>query len=211
MSRIKISKYSYVFFLILLILATIDGCATASKNRQLVKNVSDRATNGMRLLPIDPPPNVVLEAYTRSKQSHWIDSIFSQGKFVILDDESVWKIDSTESEKTKSWVRNEKILICEETYNEYIFYHMLNIDSQNKVQAAYIGHSILRTRIQGHYNGWEGNNIYKLANGNVLKQMTYQYQNHYSYSPEAIVISYSGAYFLLVDGVNETVGVIVIQ
>jgi len=71
--------------------------------------------------------------------------------------------------------------------------------------------AILRTQIEGDFEGWDGDTVFVLANGNVLKQLTYNYTYHYAYRPDVILVDRGGMLILVVDGVDETVGVVVIR
>ncbi len=52
--------------------------------------------------------------------------------------------------------------------------------------------SAIDTHIDGDFNGWEGETIYKMDNGTIWKQANYHYHYHYAYHPSVLIFP-SGA------------------
>ena len=48
------------------------------------------------------------------------------------------------------------------------------------------------SQIDGDFNGWEGETIYRLQNGQVWRQSSYHYHYHYAFSPHVLIFD-SGA------------------
>lgn len=48
------------------------------------------------------------------------------------------------------------------------------------------------TQIEGEFHGWEGNTVYELIDGSVIKQMDYHYHYHYAYDPEVVIYDCTG-------------------
>jgi len=67
---------------------------------------------------------------------------------------------------------------------------------------------VIETRIDGEFEGWEGETIFKMMNGQIWQQSSYAYMYHYAYSPEVIIYKTSSGYVLKVDGVDETINVV---
>jgi hypothetical protein len=67
--------------------------------------------------------------------------------------------------------------------------------------------SVIETQVDGEFNGWEGETIVKLMNGQIWQQTEYYYQYHYAYMPKVLVYSGSGGYKMKVEGVEKAVGV----
>jgi hypothetical protein len=49
--------------------------------------------------------------------------------------------------------------------------------------------SVIESRIDGEFEGWEGDTIFKLENGQIWQQSSYAYTYHYSYRPKWSFIS----------------------
>jgi len=68
--------------------------------------------------------------------------------------------------------------------------------------------SVIETRIDGDFEGWEGETIFKLTNGQIWQQFSYAYTYHYAYSPEVLIYRSGAAYKMKVDGVDNTIFVV---
>lgn len=66
----------------------------------------------------------------------------------------------------------------------------------------------IESRIDGAFEGWEGDTIFKLMNGQIWQQSSYSYTYHYSYLPEVIIYPSGGLYKMHVDGVDDDIYVI---
>jgi hypothetical protein len=66
---------------------------------------------------------------------------------------------------------------------------------------------IAESRIDGRFSGWNGDNYYRLLNGQVWRQARYKYKYHYAYRPKARVLKDGSAYYLEVEGMDERVQV----
>lgn len=67
---------------------------------------------------------------------------------------------------------------------------------------------LIESRINGDFEGWTGETIFKLQNGQIWQQATYSYRYHYSYSPQVTIFASEGGLFKMkVDGVSEVITV----
>ncbi len=71
--------------------------------------------------------------------------------------------------------------------------------------------NVIETQIDGEFEGWEGDTIFKMINGQIWQQSNYQYMYHYAYSPEVFIYEYRGSWILKVEDVDETIEVIQIK
>jgi hypothetical protein len=81
-------------------------------------------------------------------------------------------------------------------------------DQQCKIwDAEYLGiePTIIESHINGAFQGWDGDTIFELRNGQVWQQVSYNYTYHYAYSPEVFIYSTSGGYKMIVNGVSATI------
>lgn len=67
--------------------------------------------------------------------------------------------------------------------------------------------SVIETKIDGDFNGWEGETIVKLMNGQIWQQSEYHYHYHYAFMPEVLIFKSGSGYKMKVDGVEKAVGV----
>lgn len=65
----------------------------------------------------------------------------------------------------------------------------------------------IETKIDDDFEGWDGDTIFKLANGQIWKQSSYAYTYHYSYRPDVVIYASGGGCKLKVDGVSGEISV----
>lgn len=73
----------------------------------------------------------------------------------------------------------------------------LGIASISAIAHAYEG------RIDGEFHGWDGETIYKLADGHVIQQAEYHYHYHYAYSPQVIIFNSPSGLKIQVEGDDD--------
>jgi hypothetical protein len=66
---------------------------------------------------------------------------------------------------------------------------------------------ICESRIDDEFQGWDGDNYYQLANGEIWQQAQYKYSYHYAYRPNARILSDGSRFFLEVEEMSEPVEV----
>lgn len=67
--------------------------------------------------------------------------------------------------------------------------------------------SVIETKIDGDFEGWEGETIVKLMNGQIWQQTEYHYHYHYAFMPKVLLFKSGTGYKMKVDGVEKAVGV----
>jgi hypothetical protein len=75
------------------------------------------------------------------------------------------------------------------------------------VAAAPPSGGVVETEIDGDFEGWEGETIVKLMNGQVWQQSEYHYEYHYAFDPKVLIYHSGGGWKMKVDGTSEAVGV----
>lgn len=84
---------------------------------------------------------------------------------------------------------------------QYLGRWMANYMSATATPAG--GGDVIKTRIEGDYNGWEGKTVYKMMNGQVWQQSSYHYHYHYAFDPEVMIYNEDGRYKIHVQGDND--------
>jgi len=67
--------------------------------------------------------------------------------------------------------------------------------------------SSIESKVDGSFEGWQGDTIVKLKNGEMWKQAEYYYHYYYAYMPKALVYRDGGGYKMRVEGVDRGVAV----
>lgn len=65
----------------------------------------------------------------------------------------------------------------------------------------------IESRIDGTFEGWSGETVFKLLNGQIWQQSSYAYTYHYAYRPEVLIYSGSGGCKMKVEGVSDSISV----
>ena len=65
----------------------------------------------------------------------------------------------------------------------------------------------VNSNIDGEFEGWDGDTIFRLMNGQIWQQSEYSYTYSYSYMPSVTIYSGSGGCILEVDGLNDSIRV----
>lgn len=66
---------------------------------------------------------------------------------------------------------------------------------------------VIETQIDGDFEGWEGETIFKMMNGQIWQQSSYDYTYHYAYSPEVLIYEFNGSWIMRVEDLDETIEV----
>ena len=66
----------------------------------------------------------------------------------------------------------------------------------------------IEAQIDGTFNGWSGDTVFQLTNGQIWKQASYAYWYHYAYRPEIIIYESGGGSMLrLADDDSQSIQV----
>ena len=65
----------------------------------------------------------------------------------------------------------------------------------------------IESKIDGDFEGWQGDTIFKLRNGQIWQQISYAYRYKYAYSPDVLIFSSRGTCVLLVEDMDDTISV----
>jgi hypothetical protein len=67
--------------------------------------------------------------------------------------------------------------------------------------------SVIETRVDGEFEGFDGSTIIKLMNGQIWEQIDARYRYRYRYSPKVIIIRDGSGYRMQVESIDEWVRV----
>lgn len=76
----------------------------------------------------------------------------------------------------------------------------------NSSGFSYTG-NVLETKIDGEFSGWDGETIFKMINGTIWQQASYDYTYHYAYMPDVIIFKKGGSYYMKVEDVDDEIQV----
>jgi len=67
--------------------------------------------------------------------------------------------------------------------------------------------SVIESKIDDEFEGYEMGNIYKLRNGQLWEQISARYRYRYKYAPDVIIVNRGGTYQMQVEGMEDWVRV----
>lgn len=67
--------------------------------------------------------------------------------------------------------------------------------------------SVIESKVDGEFEGWQGETIIKLANGQIWQQTEYYYRYRYAYRPKVLIFKSGGVYKMKVKGIDKAVRV----
>ncbi len=67
--------------------------------------------------------------------------------------------------------------------------------------------SVVETQINDTFEGWDGETIFKLSNGQIWQQAAYAYTYHYAYRPKVLIYLSGSVYRMKVEGVESSIPV----
>ncbi len=76
--------------------------------------------------------------------------------------------------------------------------------TQTKTVTEIVSISI-ESYVDGTFEGWDGDTIFLLTNGQIWQQASYSYTYHYAYRPWVVIYPTSGGYKMMVEGVDKTI------
>ncbi len=66
---------------------------------------------------------------------------------------------------------------------------------------------VLESQIEGNFEGWDGDTIFKLTNGQIWQQARFAFHYHYAFRPNIVIYPTSDGWMMKVEDVTETIQV----
>ncbi len=132
----------------------------------------------------------------------------NNGEIFKLADNSIWEV---KYEYEYLYEYYPSVIVCPKKGKLGIKGKMLNIQkikAGKSVSSKTKTQEVIESQIDGEFEGWEGETIVKLMNGEIWQQSEYFYNYHYAFMPKVIIFLSNGGYKMKVDGIEKSVGVI---
>lgn len=65
--------------------------------------------------------------------------------------------------------------------------------------------NVIESQINDEFEGWSGETVFKLANGQIWQQASYAYTYHYAYRPAVTIFPSTGGCKMKVEGVDDSI------
>ena len=133
----------------------------------------------------------------------------NDGEIFKLDNGSIWEV-KYEYEYLYEYYPD--VIICPNRGKLIIDDLSLDVEllssPRQKEHNSSPNEPIIESQIDGTFEGFEGETIIKLMNGQIWQQSEYWYHYHYAFMPKVLIYKSSGNYKIKVDGVDKSIGVI---
>ena len=132
----------------------------------------------------------------------------NDGEVFKLVDGSIWQV---KYEYEYLYEYNPDVLVCPNQGKMIVDGKSLNIEaishSESRGSKFSSSNQTIESQVEGDFEGFEGETIIQLVNGQVWQQSEYWYHYHYSFMPQVFIYNQGGIYKMKVDGVDQSVGV----
>jgi hypothetical protein len=78
---------------------------------------------------------------------------------------------------------------------------------QHSAAAKVVTPTVVESKIDGEFEGWSGETVFKLLNGQIWQQSSYSYTYHYAFMPEVLIYPSGSGYKMRVNGVDGDISV----
>lgn len=123
---------------------------------------------------------------------------FEEGKLFKLENGEIWIQD--EYGYDCNYIHRPKVKIFSDDYRFY-----LQVEGMDKKVAVRRIPDYVQSDIVSDFKGWDGNTIFKLANGQVWQQAQSSHLDHYAYHPTVIIYNSGSGYKMKVEGIAENI------
>ena len=124
------------------------------------------------------------------------------------------------SEQEKAAMGAEKLSEAEKAkVRDYMIEFYLRGNEKGKAEASTVAvqprtyapappsPEVIESKVDGDFDGWDGETIIKLFNGQIWQQTEYYYHYNYSFMPSVVIYKSGTGYKMKVDGIDKAIGV----
>lgn len=139
----------------------------------------------------------------------------NNGEIFKLLDGSIWEV---KYEYEYLYEYSPQVIVCPDKGKLFLGDKKINVQrvgerktSAPKVKRPTLSSEVIESQIEGEFNGWDGETIFKLVNGQVWQQSTYAYTYSYKYRPKVMIIPANGGFAMQVEGMDQRIQVVRIK
>lgn len=127
--------------------------------------------------------------------------------FKLLDN-SVWKVNFSYE---YMYAYSPSIVICPSEGKLLVNGKDIDVTQLSSSKAMKSGKEqqsdLIESQIDGNFEGWSGDTIFKLTNGQIWQQISYSYTYTYKFMPKVMIIPVNGGYELQVEDMDQRIRV----
>ena len=76
---------------------------------------------------------------------------------------------------------------------------------ESELTAGPSSSGMIETHIRGNFEGWDGDTVFILDNGQIWQQSSYAYTYHYAFRPKVFIFPAAGGHKMIVEGVSGSI------
>jgi len=129
----------------------------------------------------------------------------NHGEVARLSDGSLWEI---QFEYEYLYEYYPTVVVCPANGRLHVRGKSLNVSqispgrSSGGAAISSPSSGVVESRIDGEFEGWDGETVFRLQNGQIWQQTSYAYRYHYAYSPRVTIIRIAGRHEMMVEGID---------
>lgn len=177
---------------------TVNGDQTSGTNTIAISGTASAPTPTPAPTPAPPPSSTRIESVIDGTFEGWTgETVFA------LANGQYWQ--QTSYSYVYHYAYRPKVVI---TWNGSVY--VLSVEGLQQTINVQPLQSVIRSNIDGTFEGWTGDTVFPLTNGQVWQQSSYAYTYHYAYRPEVLIYSATGSsssYKMQVEGVSSVIAV----
>jgi hypothetical protein len=167
-------------------------------------------TNDWRIIAATLFVAFTLNCFAQTNQQETAKISFSVTKLMSHDDfvkTGLTKLNGDEIKALNEWLQNytqsipKTNAVIVAVTNEPAAVKQIVVFSQR------VEESVIETAIDGDFEGWDGETIWKMENGQIWQQASYAYHYHYSSDPKVLIYRADGGWKMKVEDDDESVAV----
>jgi hypothetical protein len=138
----------------------------------------------------------------------------NDGEIFRLDDGTIWQIKYAQQ---YFYAYYPNVVICPSRQQMTVKGKSLNVELLSSTPAGVTGVAsrklppLIESRIDGPFEGWSGETIFKLENGQIWQQASYANAHSRKYRPKVVIVRTGAGYEMQVDGLPSRLRVQLLQ
>ncbi len=136
----------------------------------------------------------------------------NDGEILKLNDGSVWRV---KYDRVYLYEYYPTVIICPSRNTLTVGKRKLNVESviaiAPKPEAAWEKQPFIESRIDGRFEGWSGETIFRLENGQIWQQASYASMQSSKYKPKVLIVRTAAGYEMQVEGLTPRVRVQILR
>ena len=134
----------------------------------------------------------------------FVSNVGAEGKYPELTLDNFLSKDEQKKMGLLKLTKNER----DKLHGYLIKIFLMGIEEGKKQGVSIKLPEVIESQIDGTFEGWQGETIVKLMNGQIWQQSEYYYHYRYAFMPDVLIYNSGGVYKMKVEGIEKAISVI---